>query len=44
MKGDSRKSPQASDDIRDTALMLDEAKPENLKAMIVFTKEYSVYS
>ena len=29
--------------IMDTALMLDEAKPENLKAMIDFTKEYGVY-
>jgi hypothetical protein len=27
----------------DAALMLDEAKPENLKAMIDFTKEYGVY-
>lgn len=30
--------------IMDTALMLDEARPENLKAMIDFTKEYGVYS
>jgi hypothetical protein len=30
--------------IMDTAVMLDEAKPENLKAMIDFTKEYGVYS
>lgn len=29
--------------IMDTALMLDEARPENLKAMIDFTKEYEVY-
>jgi hypothetical protein len=29
--------------IMDTAVMLDEAKPENLKAMIDFTKEYGVY-
>ncbi|HUW08216.1 MAG TPA: uroporphyrinogen decarboxylase family protein [Anaerolineae bacterium] len=29
--------------IMDAALMLDEAKPENLKAMIDFTKEYGVY-
>jgi hypothetical protein len=29
--------------IMDTSLMLDEAKPENLKAMIDFTKEYGVY-
>lgn len=29
--------------IMDTALMLDEAKPENLKAMIDFTREYGVY-
>ncbi len=29
--------------IMDTALMLDEARPENLKAMIDFTKEYGVY-
>ncbi len=29
--------------IMDTAVMLDEAKPENLKAMIEFTKEYGVY-
>ena len=27
----------------DAAVMLDEAKPENLKAMIDFTKEYGVY-
>jgi hypothetical protein len=27
----------------DTAVMLDEAKQENLKAMIDFTKEYGVY-
>ena len=27
----------------DTAVMLDEAKPENLKAMIDFTKDYGVY-
>ncbi len=30
--------------IMDTEVMLDEAKPENLKAMIDFTKEYGVYS
>jgi len=29
--------------IMDTAVMLDEAKPENLKAMIEFTKDYGVY-
>ena len=29
--------------IMDAALMLDEARPENLKAMIDFTKEYGVY-
>ncbi len=29
--------------IMDTAVMLDEAKPENLKAMIDFTKEYGRY-
>jgi hypothetical protein len=29
--------------IMDTAVMLDEAKPENLKAMMDFTKEYGVY-
>ena len=29
--------------IMDTAVMLDEAKPENLAAMIEFTKEYGVY-
>lgn len=29
--------------IVDTAVMLDEARPENLKAMIDFTKEYGVY-
>jgi uroporphyrinogen-III decarboxylase len=29
--------------IMDTAVMLDEARPENLKAMIDFTKEYGVY-
>jgi uroporphyrinogen-III decarboxylase len=29
--------------IMDTAVMLDEAKPENLKTMIDFTKEYGVY-
>jgi Uroporphyrinogen decarboxylase (URO-D) len=29
--------------IMDTAFMLDEAKPENLKAMIDFTKDYGVY-
>jgi len=29
--------------IMDAALMLDEAKPENLKAMIDFTKEYGTY-
>lgn len=29
--------------IMDSAYMLDEAKPENLKAMIDFTKEYGVY-
>jgi hypothetical protein len=29
--------------IMDSALMLDEAKPENLKAMIDYTKEYGVY-
>jgi hypothetical protein len=29
--------------IVDAAVMLDEAKPENLKAMIDFTKEYGVY-
>jgi hypothetical protein len=29
--------------IMDAALMLDEANPENLKAMIDFTKEYGVY-
>jgi uroporphyrinogen-III decarboxylase len=29
--------------IMDTEVMLDEAKPENLKAMIDFTKEYGVY-
>jgi len=29
--------------IMDAALMLDEAKPENVKAMIDFTKEYGVY-
>jgi uroporphyrinogen-III decarboxylase len=29
--------------IMDTAVMLDEAKPENLKAMFDFTKEYGVY-
>jgi len=30
--------------IMDTSALLDEAKPENLKAMIDFTKEYGVYS
>jgi hypothetical protein len=30
--------------IKDAAVMLDEARPENLKAMIDFTKEYGVYS
>ncbi len=30
--------------IMDAAVMLDEAKPENLKAMVDFTKEYGVYS
>jgi uroporphyrinogen-III decarboxylase len=29
--------------IMDSAVMLDEAKPENLKAMFDFTKEYGVY-
>jgi uroporphyrinogen-III decarboxylase len=29
--------------IMDTAVMLDEARPENLKAMIDFTKDYGVY-
>lgn len=29
--------------IMDTSALLDEAKPENLKAMIDFTKEYGVY-
>ena len=29
--------------IMDAAVMLDEAKPENLKAMIDFTQEYGVY-
>jgi hypothetical protein len=29
--------------IMDSAFMLDEAKPENLKAMMDFTKEYGVY-
>jgi hypothetical protein len=29
--------------IMDAAVMLDEAKPENLKAMVDFTKEYGVY-
>jgi uroporphyrinogen-III decarboxylase len=29
--------------IMDAEVMLDEAKPENLKAMIDFTKEYGVY-
>ena len=29
--------------IMDTAVMLDEAKPENLKAMFDFTREYGVY-
>ena len=29
--------------IMDAAVMLDEAQPENLKAMIDFTKEYGVY-
>lgn len=29
--------------IMDTAVMLDEARPENLKAMIDFTKEYGIY-
>lgn len=29
--------------IMDTAVMLDEARPENLKALIDFTKEYGVY-
>ncbi|HVP19726.1 MAG TPA: uroporphyrinogen decarboxylase family protein [Spirochaetia bacterium] len=29
--------------IMDSALMLDEAKPENLKAMIDFTKDYGAY-
>jgi hypothetical protein len=29
--------------IMDSALMLDEARPENLKAMIDFTKDYGVY-
>jgi len=29
--------------IMDAAVMLDQAKPENLKAMIDFTKEYGVY-
>ena len=29
--------------IMDSAVMLDEAKPENVKAMIDFTKEYGVY-
>jgi hypothetical protein len=27
----------------DAAVMLDEARPENLKAMVDFTKEYGVY-
>jgi hypothetical protein len=30
--------------IVDAAVMLDGAKPENLKAMIDFTKEYGVYA
>lgn len=30
--------------IMDTAVMLDEARPENLKAMIDFTKEYGIYA
>lgn len=30
--------------IMDSAVMLDEARPENLKAMIDFTKEYGIYS
>jgi uroporphyrinogen-III decarboxylase len=29
--------------IMDCAVMLDEARPENLKAMIDFTKEYGIY-
>jgi len=29
--------------IMDAAVMLDEARPENLKAMVDFTKEYGVY-
>ena len=29
--------------IMDAAVMLDEAKPENLKAMFDFTREYGVY-
>jgi len=29
--------------IMDTALMLDEAKPENLKSMLDFTKDYGIY-
>ena len=29
--------------IMDTGVMLDEAKPENLKAMFDFTREYGVY-
>jgi uroporphyrinogen-III decarboxylase len=30
--------------IMDTGAIIDEAKPENMKAMIDFTKEYGVYS
>ena len=29
--------------IMDAAIMLDEARPENLKAMFDFTREYGVY-
>lgn len=29
--------------IMDTAVMLDEAKPENVKAMFEFTRQYGVY-
>jgi len=29
--------------IMDTSIMLDQAKPENVKAMFEFTKEYGVY-
>jgi hypothetical protein len=29
--------------IMDTAVMLDEARPENVKAMFEFTRSYGVY-